>query len=246
MENTNKCEDIILGNLPVIYKEPQDWERLLFYYEAALSQVQSRIQVINKEFQLSNNYTPIERITTRIKNPDSIVRKLSNSGYDLTLESVVKHINDVAGIRIVCSFTSDIYEIAAFIMAQEDINVLKIKDYITCPKANGYMSYHMIISIPVHLSESVVCTKVEIQIRTIAMDFWASLEHKMYYKFEGKAPEHIRRDLKDCADIAAFLDRKMLSINEEILRYKVDPVEDAEVDEVALVSEFLGVIIEEN
>lgn len=234
-----------MGELPILYEEPLNWDRILLYYEAALAEVQTRINVLNKEFKLTNNYTPIEHVTSRIKTPKSILRKLALSGLDFTLENIVKHVNDVSGIRIICSFTSDIFDIAAYIMRQEDVNVLKVKDYITNPKPNGYMSYHMIISVPVHLSEKVVYTKVEIQIRTIAMDFWASLEHKMYYKFEGKAPEHIRRELKECADIVAFLDRKMLAINDEIMCYRENQNTVEIVDEVEMVSEFLGIIIEE-
>ena len=120
------------------------------------------------------------------------------------ISNIIKYINDVAGIRIICSFTTDIYTIAELIAHQNDVNVLKIKDYISRPKANGYMSYHMIVSVPVYLSQKVIYTKVEIQIRTIAMDFWASLEHKIYYKFDGQAPEHIRRELKECADASIF------------------------------------------
>ncbi len=235
-----------MGDLPVIYEEPLNWDKVMLFYESALAEIQTRINVVNKEFKLMNNYSPIEHVASRIKSPKSIMRKLALNGFDITLENIVKHINDVAGIRIICSFTTDIFDLAAYIMKQEDINVLKVKDYINSPKANGYMSYHMIVSIPVHLAEKTVFTKVEIQIRTIAMDFWASLEHKMNYKFVGNAPEHIKRELKECADICAFLDRKMLSLNEEILNYKDKPQEtEVLVDEVEMVSEYLGVIIEE-
>ncbi len=239
-----------MGELPVIYEEPLNWEKVLLLYESALEEVRTRINVINKEFKLNNNYTPIEHISFRIKSVKSILRKLSINGYDATLENIVKHINDVAGIRVICSFTSDIFDIAAYIMKQDDINVLKVKDYINNPKANGYMSYHIIVSVPVHLAEKVVYTKVEIQIRTSAMDFWASLEHKIYYKYDGKAPDHISRELKECADIVAFLDRKMLSLNDEIAGYRQrDEQQTAQpdvVNEVDMVSEYLGVIMEEN
>ena len=131
-----------------------------------------------------------------------------------------KYVNDVAGVRIVCSFTSDIYRLADMIRAQDDITVLSIKDYIKNPKESGYKSYHMIVTIPIFLSDRVVDTKVEIQIRTIAMDFWASLEHKIYYKFEGNAPEYISRDLRECSSIVSMLDAKMLSLNEAIMEAK--------------------------
>ena len=130
------------------------------------------------------------------------------------------YVKDIAGIRIVCSFTSDIYRLAEMIGRQNDLTVISVKDYMKHPKASGYKSYHMIVSVPIFLSNKVVDTKVEIQIRTIAMDFWASLEHKIYYKFEGNAPEYISRDLRECAGIVGQLDAKMLSLNEAILEAK--------------------------
>ena len=133
---------------------------------------------------------------------------------------MVKYVNDIAGIRIVCSFTSDIYRLAEMIGNQNDLTVICVKDYIKHPKASGYKSFHMHVTVPIFLSDRVVDTKVEIQIRTIAMDFWASLEHKIYYKFEGNAPEYISRDLRACAEIVSNLDAKMLQLNEAILEEK--------------------------
>ncbi len=130
----------------------------------------------------------------------------------------MKHVNDIAGIRVVCSFTSDIYRLAEMIGKQNNLTVVSVKDYIKNPKDSGYKSYHMQVTVPIFLSDGVQDTKVEIQIRTIAMDFWASLEHKIYYKFEGNAPEYISRDLRECAEIVSKLDAKMLSLNEAILR----------------------------
>ena len=145
------------------------------------------------------------------------MKKLKRNGYESTIDNMVKYINDIAGIRIICSFTSDIYQIADMISEQRDIKVIAVKDYITFPKASGYKSYHMIVTVPVYLSDRTVDTKVEIQIRTVAMDFWASLEHKIHYKFEGDAPEHIKSELVECAKMVADLDARMLSLNEEIL-----------------------------
>ena len=132
----------------------------------------------------------------------------------------MNHLRDIAGIRIVCSFTSDIYRLAEMIGKQNDLTVISIKDYIKHPKESGYKSFHMLVTVPIFLSDRVVDTKVELQIRTIAMDFWASLEHKIYYKFEGHAPEYISRDLQECADIVSKLDAKMLQLNEAILEEK--------------------------
>ena len=203
----------------VLKSSSDEWEKMRLIYDAALREVNTKLETLNNEFKLRHQYNPIEHITSRIKSPESIAKKLKHNGYDITVGNIIHHINDVAGIRVICSYTTDIYRIAKLITAQSDVTVLKIKDYIANPKPNGYKSYHMIVSVPIFLSEQIVDTKVEIQIRTIAMDFWASLEHKMYYKFEGNAPESIRRELKECADLVAFLDRKMLAINEEIKRY---------------------------
>ena len=129
---------------------------------------------------------------------------------------MVEHVNDIAGIRVICSFTSDIYRVAEMIGNQNDIKVLSIKDYIKNPKESGYKSYHMLVTVPIFLSDKMVNAKVEIQIRTVAMDFWASLEHKIHYKFEGNAPEHIKNELKECARMVSDLDARMLALNDEI------------------------------
>ncbi len=213
-----------------------EWKRMQLIYNAALKEVNTKLEILNSEFQMAHRYNPIEHITARIKSPESIAKKLRHQGRALTVENIVRYINDVAGIRIICSFTSDIYQIAELIRKQSDVKVLKIKDYIANPKPNGYTSYHMIVTIPIFLSDMTIDTKVEIQIRTIAMDFWASLEHKMYYKFEGNAPENIRRELKECADLVGFLDRKMLAINEEIRKYS------DEEEEEELISESLRIL----
>ncbi len=195
----------------------ESWKEVTLIYTAALRQIETKMQTLNEEFQHVHNYNPIEHIKARIKTPESIVKKLKRNGYESTIENMVAYINDIAGIRIICSFTSDVYRIAEGISAQKDIRVLEVKDYITYPKASGYKSYHMIVTIPVYLTDRVADTKVEIQIRTVAMDFWASLEHKIHYKFEGDAPEHIKNELVECARMVSDLDAHMLSLNEQIL-----------------------------
>ncbi len=193
------------------------WKEVNLIYQAALRQVETKMAILNDEFQHVHSYNPIEHIKSRIKTPESIVKKLKKHGYESTIENMIEHVNDIAGIRIICSFTSDIYRIAEMIRGQRDIKVISIKDYITYPKASGYKSYHMLITVPVYLSDRIVDTKVEIQIRTVAMDFWASLEHKIHYKFEGNVPEYIKTELVACAKMVADLDARMLSLNEEIL-----------------------------
>ncbi len=213
-------------DLPMSFNEEELWGRTLLLYNAALLEIGTKLEILNNEFKQAHQYNPIEHITSRIKSPQSIAKKMRHGGRELTVENIVKYINDIAGIRIICSFTNDIYRIADLIAKQSDITVLKVKDYIVNPKPNGYTSYHMIVSVPIFLSDEVIDTKVEIQIRTIAMDFWASLEHKIYYKFEGNAPDHIKRELKECADLVSFLDRKMLAINEEVQNCK-EPEQEA-------------------
>ena len=203
----------------IYYDEEEEWNKSLLLYNAVLKEICTKLEILNNEFKLAHQYNPIEHITSRIKSAQSIARKMRIKQKELTVENIVRYINDVAGVRIICSFTSDIYRIADAISNQNDVTILKVKDYIANPKPNGYMSYHMIVSIPIFLSNDVIDTKAEIQIRTIAMDFWASLEHKIYYKFDGKAPEGIREELKECANIISFLDKKMLSINEGVKNY---------------------------
>lgn len=195
----------------------ESWKEVTLVYNAALRQIETKMEILNDEFQHVHQYNPIEHIKARIKTPESIVKKLKRNGYESTIENMVNYVNDIAGIRIICSFTSDIFRIADMISDQRDIKVIAVKDYITFPKASGYKSYHMIVTVPVYLSDRIVDTKVEIQIRTVAMDFWASLEHKMHYKFEGDAPEHIKNELIECAKLVSDLDARMLSLNEEIL-----------------------------
>lgn len=192
------------------------WEEVLLIYRSALRKVNTKLEILNDEFQHVHRYNPIEHMKSRIKTSESIVKKLKRKGYESTIENMVEHVDDIAGIRIICSFSSDIYQIAEMLVNQNDIKVLSIKDYIKNPKASGYKSYHMIITVPVFLSDKVVDTKVEIQIRTVAMDFWASLEHKIHYKFEGNAPEHIKEELVECARMVSDLDARMLSLNTEV------------------------------
>ncbi|MBP3782339.1 MAG: GTP pyrophosphokinase family protein [Butyrivibrio sp.] len=198
------------------------WEEVNLLYNSALKQIQTKIEILNEEFQEVHRYNPIEHVKARVKAPESIVKKLKRNGYESTIENMVRYVNDIAGIRIICSFTSDIYRIAEMISNQKDIQVLTVKDYIMNPKASGYRSYHMIVSLPVYLSDRIVNVKVEIQIRTVAMDFWASLEHKIQYKFEGKAPQHINTELLECATMVSNLDEKMLQLNDEILAVEAE------------------------
>ena len=208
------------SNLLEFGEDVDSWQTVSFLYNAAVKEVMTKLEILNDEFVHIHKYNPIEHIKSRVKTPESIVKKLKRYERDVTIQNMVDYVNDVAGIRLVCSFTSDIYKLAEMIGRQNDLTVVSIKDYIRSPKESGYKSYHMIVSVPIFMSDRVVDTKVEIQIRTIAMDFWASLEHKIYYKFEGHAPDEISQSLRECAKMVSELDAKMLSLNEEIKKYQ--------------------------
>ena len=196
------------------------WETMMLLYKSALMEVGTKLEILNEEFKHIHQYNPIEHIKQRIKSPESIVKKLKKRGLDSTIENMREFINDIAGIRVICSFTSDIYRIAEMTRNQNDIKVISVKDYIISPKESGYKSFHMIVSVPIYLSDSVVDTKVELQIRTVAMDFWASLEHKVNYKLDqddsDEEIKNIRRRLYDCAQMVSVLDDEMLALNEKM------------------------------
>ena len=208
-----------MANIPKTDDQVDQWRSVMFLYDSALKRVSTKIEILNNEFTNRYDYNPIEHIKSRLKTADSIVKKLKKDGYEVTIENMMEHLSDIAGIRIICSFTSDIYQIADMIASQGDVRVLQVKDYIKCPKPNGYKSYHMVVTVPVYLTDGPVETKVEIQIRSVAMDFWASLEHKIAYKFEGNAPANLLKELKACADMVDMLDGKMFSLNEAITAF---------------------------
>ncbi|MGG6311817.1 GTP pyrophosphokinase [Paenibacillus macerans] len=194
--------------------------RFIMMYKFALHEVETKIEILQEEFQLLHDYNPIEHTKSRVKSPESIMKKLYRKGGITSLDDIKRNIHDIAGIRITCSFISDIYRISEMLQAQKDLNILSVKDYIKNPKPNGYKSLHMLVEVPVFMSdrEELVC--VEIQIRTIAMDFWASLEHKIFYKYNESVPERLLQDLKNAADTAYELDMKMEQLQQEMEEIK--------------------------
>ena len=192
------------------------WKEVTLVYNSALKEIGTKLEILNDEFQHVHRYNPIEHIKSRLKSPESIVRKLKKHGYESTIENMVKHVNDIAGVRVICSFTSDIYRIAEMLTNQNDIKIICVKDYIKNPKPSGYRSYHMIVSIPIFLSDRKTEATVEIQIRTVAMDFWASLEHKLKYKKDVDEADGIVLQLKACADSIEELDYQMQEIRDRI------------------------------
>ncbi len=206
-------EELKLQNLTEIRKE---LTRFMMIYKFGLDEMNTKIKILKEEFQYIHDYNPIEHIKSRIKTPESILNKLKRKNLELTLESIEKNIHDIAGIRIVCSFVSDIYKISDMIQKQKDVTVVTCKDYIQNPKPNGYQSLHLIIKIPVFLSDQVKDVFVEIQIRTVAMDFWASLEHKIFYRYHKDVPEYIMKELRYSATVATELDNRMEKLHHEI------------------------------
>ncbi|MCC3373317.1 GTP pyrophosphokinase family protein [Cohnella sp. REN36] len=202
----------------------REWGKMLLTYKFALDEVSTKLNILNEELHFIQNYNPIEHMKTRIKSPESIRDKLLRKGMDVTIENARAHIRDIAGIRVICSFSTDIYRMVEMISKQHDVEVLEIKDYVASPKPNGYQSLHLNVRIPVFLTDHLEHVPVEIQIRTIAMDFWASLEHKIYYKFNEQVPGEIGSQLKEAADLISSLDERMFSLNEQVQKYRTDEV----------------------
>ena len=191
----------------------QEINNIMINYMCALKVLETQIEIINDEFQYKYNHNPIEHIKTRVKSVDSIMKKLAKYSLSFSIDNIVNYIHDIIGARIVCSFKSDIYKIVNIIKNSSNLTVVEEKDYITNPKESGYSSYHLIVDVPVYLSDSLILVKAEIQIRTIAMDFWASLEHKINYKFSKNVPEHIKKELVESSKIINKLDDRMNYFN---------------------------------
>ncbi len=194
------------------------YREMMMRYECALLEIKTKLEVLNNEISVRYRRNPIDFIKSRIKSPQSILKKMKRQGLDITIGDAEKNINDIAGVRVICSFIDDIYEIADMLSCQDDITVLKIKDYIKNPKPNGYRSYHMIVEVPVFFSDSKTPMKVEIQIRTIAMDFWASQEHDLKYKNESGNMKEIENQLLDCADEINKIDLRMQQIRDMVYK----------------------------
>jgi putative GTP pyrophosphokinase len=208
----------------------RDMRRLALTYKFGIDEVMTKIAILRDEFRHMQNYNPVEHVGSRLKSFESIVAKCRRKGIPLTPEAVRAEMFDIAGVRVTCSFVSDIYRVRDMLVGQSDLTLLEERDYIAHPKGNGYKSLHLIVQVPVYLSDRVEDVIVEIQIRTIAMDFWASLEHKIYYKYGRQVPRHLTDSLKLAADVAASLDASMERIHEEVkaLAGEEQPVEHAE------------------
>lgn len=197
-----------------------EMKRFMLMYKFALSELETKIEILQEEFQIIHDYSPIEHTKSRLKSPESILKKIQRKDMNISLTNIRENVKDIAGMRITCSFISDIYQILDMLQNQSDITVVEIKDYIKDPKENGYQSLHLLIKIPVFMSDRTELVPVEVQIRTIAMDFWASLEHKIFYKYDQFVPEHLLEELKEAADSAAALDQKMERLHNEVKAIK--------------------------
>ena len=210
-------KDILEAEHPeIILQQAQPFLELMTEYSCALMEVETKLNVLNEEFTTKYKRNPFESINSRIKEPISIINKMKRKGFPLSVESMEENLFDIAGIRVICSFCDDIYTIAELLTRQDDIILVQTKDYIKNPKPNGYRSLHLILDIPIFLSTGKKHMKVEVQFRTIAMDFWASLEHKLKYKKDVEHSEEIVQELKECSDVISQMDIRMQEIRNKI------------------------------
>ncbi|MBQ9205100.1 MAG: GTP pyrophosphokinase family protein [Treponema sp.] len=193
-----------------------EFQQIMMVYESATKQIETKLDILNKENKVSGRRNPIETVKSRIKSPQSIASKLEKKKLPVSFDSMIENLHDIAGVRVICPYISDIYSVRDMLLKQPDITLLEEKDYIKNPKESGYRSLHLVIEVPVYLSETTHHVKVEIQLRTIAMDFWASLEHELHYKTNTKVPESVRRELFRVAETIAMTDREMEEIAIEL------------------------------
>ena len=204
----------------LLEKMAEEMSTLMVYYRCAIMEVETKLKVLNEEFSLKHDRNPINSIKSRLKSYSSIKEKLQREGIMATPDQIEKNLNDIAGVRVICSFLDDVYDIAEALLKQDDIKIIRVKDYIKNPKPNGYRSLHLIIEIPIFLQHEKHMVKVEIQLRTIAQDFWASLEHQMRYKKNFEFTEAMGKELLECATMSASLDERMEKINKTVNGYK--------------------------
>lgn len=217
MQTDDKKTKELLDKATKLFEQTKPFSELIMRYKCAMLEVRTKLDVLNTQLSLENDRNPFESISCRIKSVPSILEKLERKGLPLTSEAIEQNLNDVAGIRVICSFPDDIYVLADRLCSQDDIRLLEKKDYIKNPKPNGYRSLHLIVEIPIFLMDGKKYMRVEVQFRTIAMDFWASLEHKLKYKKDIPGDiDDISRRLKECSDEISLLDLKMQEIHKQI------------------------------
>ena len=198
----------------------QEFMALQQLYDAGIKEVRTKLEILDDEFKIKHDHNPIHHMEYRLKSVNSILGKLEKRGLEVSLDSIVTNLTDIAGVRVICNYVSDVYKIADLLIKQSDIKLIAKKDYIKHPKENGYRSLHLVVEVPIFLAEKVQPTTVEIQIRTIAMDFWASLEHHLRYKADNEVPDGVRDELIECAKTISNLEYKMQGIHEELNKPK--------------------------
>ena len=214
----NSIENLLgIESSPESQEQIRGFVKLMSYYKCAMMEIETKLNVLNEEFSLRHDRNPISTIKTRLKKPSSMKEKLLKRGFPCTLESIEKNLCDIAGVRVCCSFTEDVYMIAEALCKQDDIILIEKKDYIKAPKDNGYRSLHLIVAIPIYLANEKKIMKVEIQLRTIAMDFWASLEHQLRYKKDREFTDDMANELLTCANMSADLDKRMSELRKLII-----------------------------
>ncbi len=201
------------GQVREVRKEIQQF---LLQYEFGLREIETKLSILRDEFLELRDYNPIEHISSRVKSPESLLEKVARKGVPRDLASIREHVTDIAGVRVTCSFVSDVYRLFELLTRQDDVSVRTVKDYIAEPKPNGYQSLHAVVDIPVYLSSGPVSVPVEVQFRTVAMDFWASLEHKIHYKYDGGVPDSLTEELREAAATATELDARMARLHQQI------------------------------
>ena len=219
-EIKNDIQEIFSDNraVEIVQQKAHDYAEMMAYYRCAIMEVETKFNVLNEEFSLQYDRNPIEMVKTRLKSPASIRAKLVRYGFDMSIDSIRKNIHDIAGVRVICSFVNDVYVLADAFLQQDDITLISKKDYIKKPKKNGYRSLHLIVSVPIFLAHEKRMIKVEVQLRTLAMDFWASLEHKLRYKKEIPEFEKdsLQKELFECAQMINTLDQRMEAVKNRL------------------------------
>lgn len=221
-------EQLFLSKLPLPKKEIKNWievyampyKELMAYYRCAMMEVETKFRVLNEELSLEYDRNPIESIKTRLKSVESIADKLTRQNFPITVDNIEHHLHDIAGVRVICGFPSDICTLSKAFLNQDDITLIQRKDYMANPKPNGYRSLHLIVEIPIFLHDEKRAMKVEVQFRTISMDWWASLEHKIRYKKDVIVPKDIAQELCECAEAATILDDRMERLQKRIIKNK--------------------------
>lgn len=209
-------EQLILNNGQAVFDDLQKMLEMQQLYNAAIKEMQTKLEILNDEFKVRYSRNPIHHVESRLKSMQSIMKKLVSKDCEVSVESAMRNLNDIAGIRVVCCYIDDVYRVAQMLLSQSDIVLIKEQDYIKEPNYNGYRSLHLDLQVPVFLSEHTEKVTVEVQLRTVAMDFWASLEHDLRYKSSKSIPPSIGEDMLRCADEIAEIDRKMQSIYQQI------------------------------